>query len=934
MPTIKKINFTGESQTNLLNQFRLNQPLNTPSKITPNPLQTKQKVTTTEDKKDISNKKILYVSSALALASLGVTTAVAIKNRKINKQLVKLVQETKNSQKAAEELQKGLEEAKNGTKKVSEEVQKQSDELAKKVKELGEWEDGQINGVREDLSQKIDGIVTKVKSPGMEEIFTSPVDLNGMTVNLATPLKGYGKHTKAIEEGLRAESTKRIFGIVDRSGIIPKDDIMIRIPTSEFTGFSSTGGMSIVPREIVGNLGAMINKKQKVSIVVDTPLYLGQVKEDVYYDIVRRKDGLYDYVSSALDKPMATLEHIDTMEIPIYLDKGKVKEKVDVFLARNNEQIVDIDLLVPWLKKDFAKELTEAKKSGKPFELTTNMLTVKYDPEHGINKPTAFVKFDTVFYKSDKFRMNGTLFDGVNKTIYNNDTINAGETERFMYFDKFFYEHLVRNHESSKVPLKADLIIGNDWQTGGISALMKLMPTVERHFGMNPKLADKLYNTPILTIMHNAGLAGSVNHSQPKLLNILFGEHSAIIAKNAWMPQYSNLSSDALNGLVHGHNVNPQTMAAAYSDVITPVSKGYGEEMFSHRGFGGDNHDIFRMRARVHEYDMDYIRFIARKNGLNPEHISQKNLSYRPITNGCDRVNNKLTEKGARELEKKLGLAKGSLRHYEEGEKVLEWHNHNKEVYLNKIKEEIDLARNGGANPMRVAMPEMTNLEGVSKDTMVISYAGRISDQKGFDIYEQAIEEFIERHPQGDFLFYSQGEGSKELIDEYLGMKKRIAQKYGEKTANRIVFSSHFSEKPRYNGCKIMSDFLVMPSWFEPCGLVHKENAAYSGAIAIINKVGGLPSGLENGKNAIFSEYMPKFGKEKEALEYNKKALADAFDKAYDLFQNKEKFAEVLSNSFFANHSWLKIGGPMEEYAQLFTDMKVLKPDVTFHNLI
>ena len=286
----------------------------------------------------------------------------------------------------------------------------------------------------------------------------------------------------------------------------------------------------------------------------------------------------------------------------------------------------------------------------------------------------------------------------------------------------------------------ADLIIGNDWQTGGISALMKLMPIVEKHFGMNPKLADKLYNTPVLTILHNAGLAGSVDHSQPKLLNILFGEHSAIIAKNAWMPQYSNLSNDALNGLMHGHNLNPQTMAAAYSDVITPVSKGYGEEMFSHSGFGGDNHDIFRMRARVHEFDLGKIRYIAEKNGLNPKEISEKNLSYIPITNGCDRVNNILTEAGARDLEKKLGLPKNSLKHFEKEDRVLEWHNNNKEAYLNKIREEINMARNGGENPMKIALPEMTNLEGVSKDTMVISYAGRISDQKGFDIYEQALQ--------------------------------------------------------------------------------------------------------------------------------------------------------------------------------------------------
>ena len=154
---------------------------------------------------------------------------------------------------------------------------------------------------------------------------------------------------------------------------------------------------------------------------------------------------------------------------------------------------------------------------GSPFEINSGILKVKYSPEEGILKPTVTVKYDTVFYKSDKFRMDGPQVDSYAKTIYNNLTHESGETERFFYFDKFFYEHLLRNAESSSEQLRADVIIGNDWQTGGISAMMKLLTTAKRFFGLDPKVAEKLYNTPVITIMHNAGLAGNVWHSQPKL---------------------------------------------------------------------------------------------------------------------------------------------------------------------------------------------------------------------------------------------------------------------------------------------------------------------------------------------------------------------------------------------------------------------------------
>ena len=327
-------------------------------------------------------KNIAYTASAIALLSFGLSTAIAIKNGKLNKQTDKLSQQMKDALKKAEEL--------------SNKLKTQTEKTSKTVKNLEKKEEQYENNIKDMINRKVSDITNKIKTPQTEEIFTTPVELNGKIYNLAKPLNGYGKHTQTIENTLRSESAKRIFGVVDRSKINPADNIMIRIPTSEFTGFTSTGGMSIVPREIVGNLSAMINSKQNVNIVVDTPLYLGPVRENIFYDIVKRKDGFYDYVSSALEKPMAKLEHIDTMEIPIYLENGKIKEKVEVFLAKDNMQVVDYELLIPWLDKDFLNELREAMKKNKKFTLKTNMLNIVYNPKK-MKKPLAFVKFDTIF---------------------------------------------------------------------------------------------------------------------------------------------------------------------------------------------------------------------------------------------------------------------------------------------------------------------------------------------------------------------------------------------------------------------------------------------------------------------------------------------------------------------------------------------------------
>lgn len=914
MSSIQKISFRADS-SNLLKQTLKTPVIQPPTAQSPVSDQSEP----VKSKTSFSGNKIAYVSSAIAIASLGVSAVLALRSGKFNKELKHV---SKNGEDLAAQISNKFTKIKQNFKAADE-----------KITGLGKWQDGQIEGVRNDLTAKISQVVTSVKAAGMEEIQFAPVNVNGLEMNLATVLNGYGKRTGELEKALRQESTKRIFGIIDRSNIVPHDDITVRVPTSEFKGFTSTGGMSIVPKEVIANLGGIINNKQKVRLIVDTPLYLGQVEDNVYYSIVKRADGLYDYVSSKDGKAIASLEHVNSVRMPVYTDKGKTTEFVDIYISRNNEQIVDLKLLKPWLEKSLADELDLALKSGESFKIEHELYKIEFDPLKDI-EPVAKIKYDALFYKNDKFRMDGPVIDGSNKNIYNNLTHEAGETERFIYFDKFFYENLLRNAETSSENLKADLIIGNDWQTGGISAMMRLLTLAKKSFGLDPKVADNIYNTPIVTLMHNANLSGNVWHTQPKLLNVMFGEHSSMITKNAWMPKNSGLNSESLNALFHGNSLNPQTMASVYSDVITPVSKGYGNEMASHSGFGGVNHDIFRMRARYHEFsDIEHLRYIARQNDLDPNLVPEKNMGYRPITNGSDKVNNTLTEKKARDIEKAVGLKPESLRLRKPDETVLEWHTHNKEVYLNKVIDEIDMARNGKGNPMNIELAEMTNLSGVSKDTMVVSTAGRIVDQKGLDIFAEAIDEFLARHKGEDLpVFYAQGVGDKVFIDKLLDVKRDVARKYGQKAAERIVFARLFNEPGRYDGCKLMSDFTVMSSWFEPCGLVHKEIASFSGAIPIVNKVGGLIDGLIDGMNAIFSEFRPKFDNYFDALKFNRHAFADALDKASAMFKNKERFAGVLANSYNANHSWLKLGGPMQEYAQLFADLKVLKPEVLQHS--
>jgi len=655
---------------------------------------------------------------------------------------------------------------------------------------------------------------------------------------------------------------------------------------------------------------------------------------------------------------------VQELNIPIYTDTGIVKEKVGVYITDLMEAPVDWKSLKQRLSKTILKDISTAIKEGKSYE--TDFIKVLKNPK--TQEVEAFGKYRTVLYDSPKFDLSAKLLsEGEKFNLYRNDTLATGETERMLYFSKFFTEQLY-NADESKFILKAidklddagnfiinqktgkpkkefiklgaDAIIGNDWHTGPISAILRQLSTVKKYYGMDPQKADKLQNIPIMTILHNVEYQGSVGHSQEKLLNIMFGEHAAKIVENAFMPDIavkansSGLPKHLWNSLMVGKDVNPQMMAASYSDVLVPVSQKYSEEIASHSGFGKSCHDIFKMRARKFEFsDINYVRSIATRNNLDASKVTGTKTLI-GINNGCDTSNNILSNTIARKMEKDLQLKTGSIVPYSKDVKILDWHNGNKGVYLDKVVQEVEQAKNsfGKDNPMKLYMPELTDLTGVTVDTPVFALAGRLEDQKGLNILGKAIVEFYKNYKGSNPpIFYTQGLGvTQEYINYLLEAKSEVA-KFNPSAAKRIVVAGLFKEPSRYDGCKMMSDFTNMPSWFEPFGLVHKENAKFNGSIPIVNEVGGLTANLTDMLNALFVKYQHRFDPNINAVEINGKNLAQIFEKAIKIYEDKPKFAKMLEESINADHGWLVKDGPIDQYSKLLVDMNVLPKSMLSH---
>ena len=873
--------------------------------------------------KDMS-RTLPIISSAVAIASLGVATVAIL--RKPNS--------VKNIERSLDRISTSLTE----NKRVQEGLTKSVEEVRNSVNDVRKNTTDAINGLKDHTTSElnsvrgeINGVKGKVQAPPVLQNFpVRNVEINGNNYSLASVMHGYGKEEGHLTDQLRTESARRILGAVKPVEL--PDNAMIRIPTAEFTGFAKTGGLAIVPKELTANLGAVINNKQKAQLIVDTPLYLGQVENTKFFDLVKVGENKYNYISKSGGKQevMARLTKVDEMEIATHNYTDVVKEKVEIFMTDEMKSPVDYTDTLAQFDENTQKAIKEAMESGKDFDTPLIKFTA---PKELSDSPKAEAKFRTVFYKNDKFNMDGPVQNGVIKNIYNNQTIQAGETERFIYFGKFFYEHLLTNHQRMEKPLKADLIIGNDWHTGPISAMARLLTPARKAMGLEPELADKVQNVPIITIMHNFKLQGSVDHSQGKLLNLMFDQHAAKIAENAWMPQKADMPGHLMNGLFSGNSLNPQTMAMCYADDIVFVSRGNFNEASSVMEKGGTNYALASLRGRTWQYaDRAKLEQIGMANGIRPEDVPH-HATAKGITNGCDRVNNILSNKKARELETVLKLKIGSLICDEKA--ILDpfaAHQHNKGVILrDRVIPDIELARStkGAQNPMKIVDFEHTDLTGVDENTMVYGMAGRIVDQKGIDNWVAGIKE---RYSRGHYdrenppVYYLQGIGDEKYIDAFMGVKSWL-RNVDPKASNRMVYAGLFSEKGRYDACKLFSDFSNMSSWDEPCGLVHKEIGYMSGAISIDNKVGGLTDGLipyvrgagadkNKGANAIFVNFVDKDTHSYDyALDQNGKAWADAFETAEELYSDKKAFADAIKESYTARHDWLR--GKIQEYVEI-----------------
>ena len=184
----------------------------------------------------------------------------------------------------------------------------------------------------------------------------------------------------------------------------------------------------------------------------------------------------------------------------------------------------------------------------------------------------------------------------------------------------------------------------------------------------------------------------------------------------------------------------------------------------------------------------------------------------------------------------------------------------------------------------------------VDKKKYMIGLISRLTDQKGVDLIDYAIERIVDDYTQ--LVVIGTGEA------DYENMFRHFAWKYGDRISANICYSDDLAHK-----LYASADAFLMPSRFEPCGLTQLISYRY-GTVPIVRETGGLKDTV-----VPYNEYTNQ-GEGFSFANYNAHEMLNTINYSkYIFFEKKRQWNQMVERGMNLDYSWKK---STERYAGLY----------------
>lgn len=187
----------------------------------------------------------------------------------------------------------------------------------------------------------------------------------------------------------------------------------------------------------------------------------------------------------------------------------------------------------------------------------------------------------------------------------------------------------------------------------------------------------------------------------------------------------------------------------------------------------------------------------------------------------------------------------------------------------------------------------------IEKSLPLLGIVSRFTDQKGFDLLHGVIEEYIQEEKCRLIVLGSGDETYQSFFRDLQSHFPKLisySQGYDESLAHHIL---------------AYSDFFLLPSRFEPCGLTQLYALRY-GTIPIVRSIGGLKDSVQaydfnsqQGDGIIFQDFTHE-------------ALKTALMNAFSLYEQTHHLHCIRHNAMLADFS---IENTAKEYINQFTQL-------------